>query len=141
MGVIANFFDWLYKLLVRALVSIKSTAVQISAAITGVIAAVGGMFSHFTWLDGTVAWIEEATSTISSFMGGDFGIMGTVFFGWFNLGRLVQCLSVLLAATVGATVAILVTVFVGVFALVPLVLGVRAILKAIRTGTAGLIDP
>lgn len=141
MGFLLTFFEWLYGLLRKALKIIIDLKAQIVTAIGSVVAVVGTMFGNFTWLDGATGWVESATSMVQGFVNEAHSDLFEIFFGWFAVDTFVQVCGVVVAATFGVAVVVFVTIFTAVFGLVPIVLGVRAICKALQTVSAGYVNP
>ena len=141
MGFLLEFFEWLYGLLRKALSIITDLGAQIVAALGSVVAVVGTMFSHFTWLDGATDWVNRATSTVDTFVNAAHSDLFEIVFGWFAVDTFVQVCGVVVSATFGVAVVVFVTIFTAVFGLVPVVLGVRAICKALQTVSVGYVKP
>ena len=141
MGFLLTFFEWLYGLLRKALSIVSSLGSQIVTAIGSVVAVVGTMFGNFTWLDGATSWVNNATSVVSNFVNASHSDLFEIFFGWFAVDTFVQVCGVVVSATFGVAVVVFVTIFTAVFGLVPVVLGVRAICKALQTVSVGYVKP
>lgn len=141
MSFIAEFFGWLYGLLRKALEIVTNLGAQVVAAIASVAAVVGSMFGNFTWLDGATGWVNRATQQVSTFVNGNHSDLFEIFFGWLSIDTFVQVCGVVLACTFGVAVVVFVTIFSAVFGLVPIVLGVRAICKALKVVSVGYVEP
>lgn len=141
MGVLVDFLQFVQKCLKWGMFGLVGVVGLIGSAVVGLISAVGTAFSHFTWLETATGWVNAAASTVSNVVNVADSPLTQVLFGWCALDRAVQILGVVIGATFGATISALITLFLAVFALVPTVLTVRAILKLIQTGTAGVVDP
>lgn len=141
MSTILSFFQWLYRSISRSTILLTSGAGQIALIVGAAAAAATSMFSRFSYFETSHNWITEATASVRQLLSFDPGSVGSVLLYWFSIDRLVQIMGGVLTLTVGVTVLIFVTIFGAVFAIVPTVLAFRAILKAIKTATVGILDP
>lgn len=141
MGILVNFFTWLYGLLRKALEIITNLSNQVAVAIVSVASVVGTMFSHFTWFQDATSWVTRATAQVSSFVNASHSELFEIFFGWFAVDTFVQVCGFVVACTFGVACVVFVTIFAAVFGLVPVVLGVRAICKALKVVSVGYVEP
>lgn len=141
MSLVLNFFEWLYSILRKGLEIVVSLSGQIVTAIASVVGVVSTMFSNFEWLQGATDWVNGATTKVSSFVNAGHSELFEIFFGWFALDTFVQVCGVVVSCTFGVACIVFVTIFTAVFGLVPVVLGIRSICKALKVVSVGYVEP
>lgn len=142
MGFIANFISWLWRVFRSFAGRLVALHLVIIGGLSSAATVIGSMFSKFTLFTNIGNWLSSASDGISVFVAKmDDSAVAQFFLGWFAIDDLIEYSIELAVGTIGVTVAVIVTIFVGVFTIVPLVVGVRALMKFVQVGTGGFIDP
>lgn len=141
MAELRKFLEFLNRVLLWGVAAIPKIGVQMGLAVISMAGVISTMFSKFTWLNSATSYVQNATTVVSQFMQRDFGVIGNVLLGWFALDHLSQVAIVTITATIGVTVVVFVTIFVSVMTVVPSILIVRGIMKALQTASIGILDP
>lgn len=141
MSALYDFFHWLYSLLKQCVAKLVTVGGAVVSAIASAVAFITGLFGHWSFTSTVVGWIDDATAYLENIIPSSTSELGQILFGFLALDQLAVIAVALFSLTVGVVVLVFITMFVALFTVVPAVLAVRALLKAIKTFTGGFVDP
>lgn len=141
MSYLSAFFEFCYKCLKMALTWQVTAAGLILSAIGSCVTFIATIFSNFSWLQWPTTWLDAATTQLQLMINNSMPHLAQVLLRCFAIDTLVQLVGTVIACTVGVVVLVCITLLVSLVALLPVLLGVKAVLKAIRVATLGVADP
>lgn len=141
MTILLDFFNWLFKLLKACIARIATLGGAVVSAIVAVIGFISSLFGRWSFTPTIVGWITSAERSLGQVLGELDGEIGSVLFGFLALDQLAVIAASLVALTFGVVILVFVTMLAALFVAVPAILGVRAVMKAIKTLSGGFVDP
>jgi hypothetical protein len=133
------FFTWLQNLLVKAFRAVVSVPGMIATGFATAAAAISAAFSNFTLFDGVSEIVQSATQAVQHFGNIDIGPLGAYILYSSGASFILKAIIGVVGLTVGLTACIFGGLFVTFIALLPEIVAVWAIRKAINLIGGGLL--